>query len=128
MTRTVMHARCDGLYCMLLRYVGGVTGKGRVNGTAHAAGLHYRRLINVAESVDTPSLALRPSYIVKLGLDMRRALSRIIPTLRSPGWRGSPCSMEELSKSTKRSCDKRIARPHTSEKDGSFPGKFCSPG
>jgi hypothetical protein len=91
-----------------------------VNGTAHATGLHYRRLMNVTECIDTPSLALRPRYIVKLALHMR-AFSRVIPTL------GSPRRMEELRNSIRWCSDEKNASRYTSEKEGSLPVKFCSP-
>jgi len=100
-TLAVMHAGSYRLHWMLLKDVGRVASKGWINSTARATDLHYRWLVDVAECIDASSLALRPSYIVKLGLHMGRAFNRVIPTLGSPWWCGSPCSMEELGEGRK---------------------------
>ena len=107
-TLAVMHAGSYRLHWMLLKDVGRVASKGWINSTARATDLHYRWLVDVAECIDASSLALRPSYIVKLGLHMGRALNRVIPTLGSPWWCGSPCSVEELEKSIKRYRDNKL--------------------
>jgi hypothetical protein len=123
-----MHTGSYGLHCVLLCDARGIASKGRVNRTAHTTSLHYRRFINVAECIDTPSLALRPRDIVKVGLHMGRTFSRVILTLWRPRRCGSPRCMEKLIALMNLCCDQPAEDRHTSEKEGSFPGKFCSPG